>query len=170
MKRNLRSDDIVDAYVKWAESSVDAWTTGAARMRDVGRSDTPGLDWFAAGSAWMADLTRAALDVYDTVCGGGRYGSSSPLVTAPYAVTARRIGITEPSDLRLAGPLQGMMSSQKISAGAVKIVPSVLRSDESHFRLEVWPGAASGDAYWGTVEVVLLGKVIETVDVVVQVP
>jgi hypothetical protein len=170
VNRRVKPDDLVDAYVKWAGSSVDAWTRGAARMRDVGRSDTPGYDWFAAGTAWMAEMTRAALDVYDRVCGDVGDGSTSPIVTAPYAVEARRIGVTEPCDLRLVGPLRGMMSSQTISAGVVRIDPPVLRADQNHFRVEVWPGAVAGDAYWGKVEVVLLGKVIQTVDVVVQVP
>jgi hypothetical protein len=104
------------------------------------------------------------------VCGDVGDGSTSPLVTAPYAVEARGIGVTEPCDLRLVGPLRGMMSSQTISAGVVRIDPPVLRADQNHFRVEVWPGAVAGDAYWGKVEVVLLGKVIQTVDVVVQVP
>jgi hypothetical protein len=170
VNRRMKPDDLVDAYTKWAESSIDAWTTGAARMRDAGRGDKPGYDWFAAGSAWMADMARAAIEVYDSVCGDSRYGSSAPLVTAPYAVAQRKIGLTEPCELRLAGPLRGMMSSQTIGVDAVRIVPEVLPVDENDFKLEVWPGAAAGDAYWGKVEVVLMGDVLQTVDVVVQVP
>ena len=41
---------------------------------------TPGYDWFAVGSTWMAEMTRAALDVYDDLCGG--LGSSPAPVTA----------------------------------------------------------------------------------------
>ena len=35
MKRTVQPTDIVDVYVKWAESSIDAWANGASRMRDV---------------------------------------------------------------------------------------------------------------------------------------
>jgi len=169
MSRRMKPDDMVDAYVKWAQSSINAWTSGATRMRDVGRSDAPGYDWFAAGSAWMAEMTRAALDVYDTVCGGG-YESTAPITTPKYSVGARRSGLTGNCKLSVIGPLQGQMGSDAISPNAVTIVPAELRPDQSEFHLEVWPGTVPGDAYWGKVQLVLDGKVLDPVDVVVQVP
>jgi hypothetical protein len=170
VNRRMQPDDVVDAYVKWAQSSINAWTSGAARMRDVGRSDSPGYDWFAAGSAWMAEMTRTALDVYDTVCGGG-FESAAPIVTPEFGVEERRVGLTGDCELTLVGPLQGQMGSDTISPDAVTFVPATLRPDDTEFHLEVWPGMVPGDAYWGKVQLVLDGKVLDpVVDVVVQVP
>jgi hypothetical protein len=159
---------IVDAYVKWAGSSIEAFTTGAARMRDVGQSEMPAYDWFAAGAAWMADMTRAALDVYDSLC-GPLPRSAAPL-TATFSVGDRRFGTTGDCRLTLMGPLQAQMGSATIGMDEVAIVPQTLPPTESEFRLDVWPGKVPGDAYWGKVQLVVDGVVLEPVDVVVQVP
>jgi hypothetical protein len=168
VKRTVQPTDIVDAYVKWAESSLDAWVAGTSRMRDAGRGSTPGYDWVAAGSTWMAEMTRAALDVYDGLCGG--LGSSPAPVTATFAVSPRGSGLTGDAVLSLVGPLAAQIGSDTISAGLVTIDPPKLPADKVDFRLDVRPGAVSGGAYWGKVEAVLDGHLIDTVDVVVQVP
>jgi hypothetical protein len=62
------------------------------------------------------------------------------------------------------------MTSTQIGAAQVKIVPPTLSGGATAFHLQLDPGNLPGDAYWGTVEVVVNGTVTTTVDVVIQVP
>ena len=57
-----------------------------------------------------------------------------------------------------------------MAAGAATIVRTTTAAGEKSFHVELDRTNLPGDAYWAQVDVVANGTVVETVDVVVQVP
>lgn len=164
----IQPADFVDAYTQWAIASIDACATSAAAMVDKSAQGSyTAADLFAEAGLWFGRMAQATTDLYGSIANGPAAGGSisSDDFTAP--APAQYLGAR---DLRLAGPLQATMTSTTIGTAQVTIVPPTLSGGATTFHLELDPGNLPGDAYWGTVDVVSNGTVIDTVDVVIQVP
>ncbi|MGZ4734582.1 MAG: hypothetical protein ACXVJW_03690 [Acidimicrobiia bacterium] len=168
MKPRTQPADIVDAYVQWAISSIDAWATSATAMADkIDQGSYTAADCVAEIGAWTAHMAEAAYDLCETLRTGAR---ESKVTSEPYFTTPPPRRIAGGRVLRLAGPLTALMHQTVIGAAAVKIVPATLQDFDTEFHLEVDPTNLPGDAYFGKVEVVVAGAVTETLAVMVQVP
>lgn len=159
--------DIVDAYTQWMLSSIDAWATSATAMMDKTTSRSfKAADWYAETSVYAGRMAQATLDLFNGLVDRD---AQSTVASDDFSTPSPK-SLTEVRDLRLAGPLHATMTQTTVAAAAVKIEPSTLTGGATTFHLEVDTANLPGDAYWGTVEVLVAGAVTDTVDVVVQVP
>jgi hypothetical protein len=167
MTPRTQPTDIVDACTQWVTSSIDAWATSAAATVEKIQSGAYGpADWYADATAYAGQMAQAAVDLFGSIVSGT---PETKIVSEDYTAPAAKayLGVRT---LRIGTPLQATMTQTTISATAVTIVPSTLPGGATTFHLEIDPTNLPGDAYLGTVEVVLAGAVTDSLDVVVQVP
>jgi hypothetical protein len=159
--------DLVDAYARWVSASIDAWATSATALADRAASGSyDAAAWMAEAGAYAGRMTKATVDLYQSLVAG----AGSPTVRSDEYPEPAPKSVTGPVDLRIAGPLHAQYSQTTVAAGAATIVRTTATTGEKSFHVELDRTNLPGDAYWAKVEVVANGAVVETVDVVVQVP
>ena len=159
--------DLVDAYAQWMSASIDAWATSATAL--AGRATSGSYDpaaWIAEAGAYAGRMTKATVDLYQHLMVGA---ASATVPSDDYPEPVSK-SVTGPVDLRIAGPLHAQYSQTTVAASAATIVRTTTPTGEKSFHVELDRTNLPGDAYWAKVEVVANGTVVETVDVVVQVP
>jgi hypothetical protein len=159
--------DLVDAYAKWVSASIDAWATSATAL--AGRAATGRYDpaaWMAEAGAYAGRMTKATMDLYESLVVGAR----SPTVPSDEYPEPAPKSTHGPMELRIAGPLHGQYSQTTVAVGAATIIRTTTATGEKSFHVELDRTNLPGDAYWAEVDVVADGRVVQTLDVVVQVP